>query len=454
MRRLAPVALLLLFVFFVPCAGAWTWPVNGPLLETFSFDQAHPYAAGQRRGIAIGADQGAPVLAPAGGIVSFAGMVASNGKTVTIQTPSGLAVSLTHLGSVAVKGDDTVAEGAVIGTVGPSGTAEFEVPYVHLGIRDAGNPQGYLDPLAFLPVAAAPVAAPRPTPPPVEVPAPAPPAEIPAPAAQPVAAPGAAPVDTPAPVAAAPATVVETPAPVVEAPAAPAAAAPSAEAPAAPDETPAFVVQRRSPVAAPAARTPEPSLVPSSDLELMRRPAYVPPIGGARDVPPAEQTEPRPHVPFLPLLEPHGTALVQPLAAAPTAHVPRAVDSGAGIESPRVDRQARIRLAPHVDRIVPSVLALLVLAAAAVGLAAIRMISSRSASTEGASSGTEDPRRTGVAVREWAAPHRPRGRLRRAGRCVRALSPAQGQRRPHGERDGRARYARHGLRRPQQRLAA
>ena len=89
MRRLAPVALLLLLVFFVPSAGAWTWPVSGPLLQTFSFDQAHPYAAGQRRGIAIGADQGAPVLAPAGGVVSFAGTVASNGTTVTIQTPSG-----------------------------------------------------------------------------------------------------------------------------------------------------------------------------------------------------------------------------------------------------------------------------------------------------------------------------------------------------------------------------
>src|SRR6266542_1180536 len=289
MRRLAPVALLLLLllllVFFVPSAGAWTWPVSGPLLQTFSFDQAHPYAAGQRRGIAIGADQGAPVLAPAGGVVSFAGAVASNGTTVTIQTPSGLAVSLTHLGSVAVKGDDAVAEGAVIGTVGPSGTAEFEVPYVHLGIRDAGNPQGYLDPLAFLPVAApvaAPTPAPTPAPPPVQAPAPAPPAETPAPAAQPVAAPAAAPVERPAPVASAPATVVETPTPVVEPPAAPPAAAPApaAEPPEAPAETPAFVIQRRAPVDAPAARTPEPGLAPSSGLELMLRPSSAPPKGG------------------------------------------------------------------------------------------------------------------------------------------------------------------------------
>jgi murein DD-endopeptidase MepM/ murein hydrolase activator NlpD len=169
--------------------------VHGPLLETFSFDQAHPYTAGQHRGIAIGADNGAPVLAPAGGVVSFAGTVASNGKTVTIETPAGLAVSLTHLGSLGVKKDDAIAEGDEIGTAGASGTVEFDVPYVHLGIRDAGNPQGYLDPLSFLPVAVPPVAPPPPSPPPAELPAPAPPAATPAPVAPPVSAPTPAPVE-------------------------------------------------------------------------------------------------------------------------------------------------------------------------------------------------------------------------------------------------------------------
>ena len=150
MRRLAPVVLV--FLFFVPVAGAWTWPVQGPVLETFSFDPAHPYGAGQHRGIAIGADTGAPVVAPAAGSVTFAGSVPTSGKTVTIQTEGGLAVTLTHLGSIAVARDDTIAEGSVVGTVGPSGTAEFTTPYVHLGIREASNDQGYLDPLAFLPV--------------------------------------------------------------------------------------------------------------------------------------------------------------------------------------------------------------------------------------------------------------------------------------------------------------
>ena len=91
----------------------------------------------------------------------FAGSVPTNGKTMTIETPSGLAVSLTHLGSIGVARNASVDEGAAVGTVGPSGTPEFDVPYVHLGIREAANDQGYLDPLAFLPVLAPPAAAPR-----------------------------------------------------------------------------------------------------------------------------------------------------------------------------------------------------------------------------------------------------------------------------------------------------
>jgi Peptidase family M23 len=157
MRRLVPVVLLVLFVL---AAAGWTWPVRGPVLEPFSFDPSHPYGAGQHRGIAIGADAGAPVLAPATGVVRFAGTVPTNGKTITIETPGGLAVSLTHLGSIAVARDASVAEGSVVGTVGPSGTAEFDVPYVHLGIRTAAEEQGYLDPLGFLPVLAPPVPAP------------------------------------------------------------------------------------------------------------------------------------------------------------------------------------------------------------------------------------------------------------------------------------------------------
>jgi hypothetical protein len=228
MRRLV-CALALAAV--VPCVAAWTWPVRGPVLQTFSFDPAHPYAAGEHRGIAIGAATGTAVVAPAAGTVTFAGTVPTNGKSVTIVTASGLAVSLTHLGSITVAQNASVAEGDAIGTVGPSGTPELDVPYVHLGIRQAANDQGYLDPLDFLPVPAPPAPAPPPAPSPAPAPVPAPSAPPAAPAVgapQPAAPPAAAPAPAPAPQPAPPPASTPAPAPILEAPPAPSiAVAPS-----------------------------------------------------------------------------------------------------------------------------------------------------------------------------------------------------------------------------------
>lgn len=157
LRRLTPLVLLALL--WAPAAYAWSWPVQGPVLQPFSFDPAHPYAAGQHRGIDIGAATGAAVVAPAPGTVTFAGSVPTSGTSLTILTADGYSVTLTHLGTLAVSRGTTVAEGATVGTVGPSGTPELDVPYLQLGIRVASDPNGYLDPLTLLP-------APAPSPPP------------------------------------------------------------------------------------------------------------------------------------------------------------------------------------------------------------------------------------------------------------------------------------------------
>jgi hypothetical protein len=149
-RRL--VLVLFVFLAWAPAAYAWSWPVQGPVAQPFVYDEAHPYASGQHRGIDIGADAaGEAVVAPAAGTVSFAGTVPTNGKTVTIETADGYSVTLTHLGSIAVSKGAAVAEQDAVGTVGPSGTPELAGPYVHLGIRVTTDPNGYLDPLGFLP---------------------------------------------------------------------------------------------------------------------------------------------------------------------------------------------------------------------------------------------------------------------------------------------------------------
>jgi len=193
-RMLSPlrtsVVASLVFLALAPVARAWTWPASGPLLQEFHYG-SDPYAAGQHRGIDVGGAAGAPVAAPRAGVVAFAGSVPTNGLSVTIETADGFSVTLVHLGSTAVARGGHVTEGQTVGTIGPSGTPEQAVPYVHLGVRTTPDPNGYLDPLAFLPRPAQPAdgdpkpdpATPAPKPKPAAAPAPAAPvAPVPAPA--------------------------------------------------------------------------------------------------------------------------------------------------------------------------------------------------------------------------------------------------------------------------------
>ena len=110
-----------------------------------------PYAGGQHRGIDIGGKEGEPVLAPRAGIIAFAGSIPGSGRSVTIRTADGYSVTLVHLGSLGVRRNASVDEGDPIGTLGRSGDAEWAQPYLHLGVRLTSDPNGYVDPLRFLP---------------------------------------------------------------------------------------------------------------------------------------------------------------------------------------------------------------------------------------------------------------------------------------------------------------
>ena len=214
-RLLALLPVLIAFQAGAPPALAWTWPADGPVLRAFSFE-GDPYAAGHHRGIDVAAEAGAPVRAPAAGVVSFAGTVPGGGRTVTLQTADGYSVTLVHLGTIRVAREAILSEGAPVGTIGPTGDAEHAEPYVHLGIRLTSDAQGYLDPLTFLPgprpaapAPPAPPADPVPAPPPSEAPKPAPPSEAPV---------GAPVVPEPAPGPQQPAPAPEASAPAPDAP--------------------------------------------------------------------------------------------------------------------------------------------------------------------------------------------------------------------------------------------
>jgi hypothetical protein len=193
-RALALLPVLIAFQAGAPPALAWTWPADGPVLRPFVFGD-DPYAGGQHRGIDVAGLADAPVRAPSAGVVSFAGTVPGRGRAVTVRTPDGYSVTLVHLGAISVGRGVAVAEGAPLGTIGPTGDVEHPEPYVHLGVRVTSDPNGYLDPLTFLPVRE--VVPPPPPPAPPAAPAPPAPANPVAPIPEPVAEP--APVSETAP---------------------------------------------------------------------------------------------------------------------------------------------------------------------------------------------------------------------------------------------------------------
>ena len=298
MRRIG-VLVVCALLFPAASARAWSWPVDGPVLQPFVFDRAHPYAGGQHRGIDIGAPAGVTVAAPAEGVVSFAGTVPGGGKTVSIETPFGTTATLVHLGSVSVARGALVSEGSAVGTIGPSGDPEVVSPYVHFGIRTTADPQGYLDPVGFLPSravpappsaeaptsAAAPAADAAPAPAPVSVAAPEPAIEVPQDA--PLASPAAPPAVETLPAVAADAG--STPAAVEAATVVEAAAA------AAPPAAPAPPVETVLPVAEPPSVPPTveaqgTTAVASAPAAVVEQPAVASvaePVAPAVDVPPA-----------------------------------------------------------------------------------------------------------------------------------------------------------------------
>ncbi|MBA3475818.1 MAG: M23 family metallopeptidase, partial [Actinobacteria bacterium] len=295
MRRILILLIILSALLTAPAARAWSWPATGPVLRPFSLG-ANTYAGGQHRGVDIGAELGSPVLAPAAGAVSFVGSIPGGGRAVTIQTEV-YAVTLLQLGSTSILRGSVVAEGSVVGVVGESADGVTSAPHVHLGVRVAADPDGYIDPLGLLPPR--PVAAPAPAPTPAAAPAPA---TVPAPAPATVPA---APAPAPEPASAAAPAPASAPA-FAGAPA-PAPASALAPAPAlAPDPAPAAApTPARSSVAARPAQVARPSIAPPLPA--------APRAGTAADLKAPAQS---------PLEEPPSVPRPKALSERPAAHPP------------------------------------------------------------------------------------------------------------------------------------
>jgi murein DD-endopeptidase MepM/ murein hydrolase activator NlpD len=126
-----------------PAAGPWTWPVAGPILRVFD-PPDDPYGSGHR-GIDIGTVVGTAVVAPAAGVVSFAGKVGGQ-LFLTITHGGALQSTASWLTDVLVRKGETVVEGQVVAHTG-WGHAADPSPHLHFSVRLDGV---YVDPLDYL----------------------------------------------------------------------------------------------------------------------------------------------------------------------------------------------------------------------------------------------------------------------------------------------------------------
>jgi hypothetical protein len=482
--------LVLLCVLAVPAsARAWTWPVDGPVVRGFSFDPDHPYAAGQHRGIDLAAGAGTPVRAPTAGTVTFAGAVPNGGKTISIETPLGYTATLLHLGTIAVGRGAHVAEGAPVAAGGNDA-------FVYFGIRTTADPQGYVDPLGFLPARPAPTTrvggggtTPSRTAEPRAATAPAQPtdASAAAGATRPAASPsgdaaGKSSGADSAAVAGQAAPAVATPATATSGEAATPAAS-SAAPPAAAPVVPAEAVAPDATAAAPRGSATEEGdrgrNSPAAEADgvavvngLRTSVARPRPVAGAMSAHVRGAAAGRLRRPIADVTARAATS-VPDAGRSPAASHTRAPGSSARATHPTSDAVSRTggRSGGGVSDVVPLLVASIVAVLSLVTAFLLRRrLASRGTPARimsgvgrsfeqepilvGTAAQQEGPRRARVAVRERPTASRARGGVRGAGRHLRAVPPAEQSRRADGERNGRARDAGDGRRRPAERLAA
>jgi murein DD-endopeptidase MepM/ murein hydrolase activator NlpD len=121
----------------------WGWPIQGPLLRTFDPPE-DPYGAGHR-GIDIVAPVGTTIVAPADGLVTFAGKVGGQ-SFITLDHGGGLTSTCSWVSGFFVRKGDVVLRGVPIASSG-TGHAGLLPAHLHFGVRLDG---AYVDPLNFL----------------------------------------------------------------------------------------------------------------------------------------------------------------------------------------------------------------------------------------------------------------------------------------------------------------
>jgi murein DD-endopeptidase MepM/ murein hydrolase activator NlpD len=122
------------------------WPVRGPVNSEFGVRSSPWSALGEfHSGVDIGAALGTPVLAPASGIVSFAGLQGDYGLTLIIDHGNEIRSLYAHLSRLDVVPDQKIEPGQVVAQTGSTGRSSG--PHLHYEIQLQGravNPRTFL----------------------------------------------------------------------------------------------------------------------------------------------------------------------------------------------------------------------------------------------------------------------------------------------------------------------
>ncbi|HYM76664.1 MAG TPA: M23 family metallopeptidase [Candidatus Dormibacteraeota bacterium] len=122
------------------------WPVQGQVTGSFG-ERIDPFngEGAFHSGVDIGSSYGAPIVAPADGVVTVTDNLGGYGKTIMIDHGNSISTRYGHLSGFAVTAGQRVQRGDVIGYVGESGRSTG--PHLHYEVRindTPVNPYKYL----------------------------------------------------------------------------------------------------------------------------------------------------------------------------------------------------------------------------------------------------------------------------------------------------------------------
>ncbi|HEU5209250.1 MAG TPA: M23 family metallopeptidase [Longimicrobiales bacterium] len=98
------------------------WPVGGTMTSPYGL-RFLGWRPDIHEGVDIAAPEGSDVRAMSQGRVSYAGAMAGYGNVVFLRHNTGIVTVYAHLSSIAVRADQLVNRGDVVGRVGRSGNA-------------------------------------------------------------------------------------------------------------------------------------------------------------------------------------------------------------------------------------------------------------------------------------------------------------------------------------------